>query len=243
MRFIITTICLLGMLLMSHETTAQETYWKVKDMSGEEGEVPYDQRIVNDTVYIWANGSCDGLFCMHYYVFTQEGELVLFREYPGLVSGKRVAMDDKYFYIALRNSADTLNGFASFRLGKFDLKGDLVATEAYTIEDAPAPLDLFKVDLYHNYGCVAYDGKLVLYGAVEHLADNFNDRRFQVLLMWYDQNDLSLDTMMLVDPVEHDVIWCWDALVDDNGLLTLLVEYRDRGDHLVLVKYLSLIHI
>ena len=95
--------------------SAQDTFWKVMDMSGDDFETPYAMEVRNDTVLIIGIGSCDGNSCMHYYQFTTDGELLLFRDYPGIVPDRELAFLDTVFYIPLKYRDDPDFGTEGFR--------------------------------------------------------------------------------------------------------------------------------
>ena len=218
---------------------SQDTYWKYFDMSQNNGsEEPYDMHIKNDTIYMWGNGTCNGSSCMHYYIFSKEGEILLFEEYPGIVAGRRVAFQDSIFYLPIRYSAEANSGYDGFRLGKFDIKGELLKSQKYNLQDFPNAPE-FEDDDYFQYGNVVFGNKIVVYGEV---IDRREDRDiWQTCMFWYNK-DMSLDTIIFISP-ENSFENTWDAHIDQNGLLTLLCEYRihepgsQTEEYLVYVKY------
>ena len=217
---------------------AQDTYWKFYDMSGDGSERPYDMEIRNDTVYIWGDGTCNGQPCMHYYQLNKEGEILINRSYPNIVPGRRVAFQDSFFYLPIRFADTPSQDYDGFRLGKFNLAGDLVQSEKYNLDDFGNSPD-FDPDFYVSYGSIKYGDKIVLYGEVVDEQDD--DDRWQTCMFWYNESDMSLDTIIFVNPKE-DVYDTWDAAIDNDGLLTLLIEYREdlpghEDDFLVYVKY------
>ena len=232
------TVTSFVLLVCTSYILAQDTYWKSYDMSGDGSEVPYDMEIRNDTVYIWARGTCEDYFCMQYYQLNKEGEVLLNRSYPNIVPGRRVAFQDSFFYLPIRFEDTASLDYDGFRLGKFNLAGDLVQSKKYTLDDFDNSPD-FDADFYVSYGSIKYGDKIVLYGEV--VDEQLDDEKWQTCMFWYNESDLSLDTIIFVNPKE-DVIDTWDAAIDTNGLLTLLIEYREeipgpQDDFLVYVKY------
>jgi len=221
---------------------AQDTYWKILDMSGDASEEPWDMEIRNDTVFIWGRGTCNDASCLHYYQLNREGEILLQRSYPEIYPLRRVDMQDSYFFLPIRLLDEGITSFQSFRLGKFDIKtGDLIQSEKYDLNDFENSPE-FEADIYYSYGCVKYGSHIVVYGDLVDVDEVTDTEKWQTCMFWYDEKDLSLDTIIFVEPKEntHDT---WDAAIDKNGLLTLLIEYRIQAvagasDHfLVYVKY------
>ena len=235
MRYIILLYSFFNLATVS----AQNTFWKYLDMSGDGSEEPYDMEIRNDTVFIWGLGTCGEERCMHYYQFNIDGDLLLSKDYPGVIPGRRVTFLDDIFYLPIRHLSDNNQGADGFRLGKYDLKGNLLSTVKYDLNDhADSPV--FDADYYFSYGSIAYADHILIYGEV--LDEQVSGQKRQTCMFWYNEVDLSLDTIIFIDPKE-EVIDTWDAAIDQNGLLTLLVEYRERlsdgkeEDHIVYVKY------
>ncbi len=216
-------LSLIVLTVFSGILSSQDTFWKHHDFFDGERESAVDMEIHNDTIYLWGRGSCDGETCFHYYILDKEGEPILSRQYPEIDPGWKSTIIDEHFYITGKLIADSLNGFDSYRIFKFDrYNGDLIATNRFTLEDMwdEPPVD---PDLYDVYGLTAMEDKLVLYGSL----DFWDPIGFQGLLTWVNKDDLSLDTMVILEP-RDDTVQAWDADVDKNGLLTVIYDFNTR---------------
>ena len=202
---------------------AQDTFWKFHDFFDGEEEVAVDMEIHNDTIYLWGRGSCDGKTCFHYYILDKDGEPILYRQYPGIYPGQRASIIGDQFYITGRMITDSLQGYDSYRIFKFDLdSGDLISTSKYRLTDIFDNPPVIP-DFYDTYGLTAMGDKLVIYGSLD-LLDPIG---FQGLLVWVNKDDLALDTMVILEP-KDDTVQPWDAKVDQNGLLTLIYDFNTR---------------
>ena len=230
-------LILIGTLM--GQLNAQDTFWDVKNFSDSGSEEPYHMEIRNDTVFVWGRGTCDEEECMQYYQYGKDGKLIMHKEYPGIRADWRVELHGSHFYLPISYHSDWYGGIDGFRLGKFNLQGDLLTTAKYDLDDLENAPD-FDADFYYSYGCIRYDERIVVYGV---LIDEVGDtEKWQTCMFWYDETDLSLDTIILTTPFEN-TFRPWDALIDNDGLLTLLVEHRiepsagQRDCFLVYAKY------
>ncbi len=203
---------------MPLDTSAQDTYWKYHDPFDGENEEPYDMHIVNDTIYIWGRGGCDGENCLQYYVLGMDGEPILSRRYPGIIATRRTAFLEDHFYLTGRQLGDSLSGFDGHRIFKFDIKGDLIGTEKYSIDDLVFP-PAVDIKYYIPYGVASQQDRLVLYGYVEE-----EGPFFRAVMTWFDTS-LHRDTTVFITN-QDGVSEIWDAKEDNDGLLTILYDYN-----------------
>ena len=204
----------------------QETWWKNIDLT-EGFDVPWDVKVINDTVYIWAQGGSESASWQHYYKMDFDGNILYSKDIPDLRRCVRVGTDENYFYSARNMRSDTTYDDDGFRVSQFDFNANLIKSRKYSLEDFPH-VRQYPGDFYFGYGCIKYNDKVVLYGEIVDTTTHIDDSIWRSAMMWLDEN-LEPDTLIYIqpgtDPAE-EIIDTWDAKVDANGNLTLLIEQR-----------------
>jgi len=182
-----------------------------------------DVHILDDGFLVLGIGLRDGQVCTYILKTDREGEQEWLREYTDFYGlARETVLRDSILYMPGEViHADGSYERDGYRLYRFDLKGNRIDSKKYDLSLLEnAPVD--SIRRYAPHGNLIYEDKIVMYGEVYEFDPDVSDVFSRGLMMWFNM-DLSLDTMIFIQPRYREVD-IWDAKIGPDGLITLLVD-------------------
>ena len=225
-------ILTLSLLFVSLSLIGQNGFVKNIDLGTNETEVARDIHVLDDGLLIIGRASINDSVSLFIMKTDFNGEELWRKIYPGLFGDvQRIFIHDSHIYMSGYHIID--NDYldqTGFQLFRFNLKGELLENKIYSVYDIENP-PIDTIFSYASSGPIVYDDKIVVYGQCYELQTDTAKFFSRGLLVWYNM-DLSLDTMVFVQPI-HRELGIWDSQIDSDGLLTILVtEDRPTTDPL-----------
>jgi len=217
-------IYLLGLLfLLPAWLLGQDYFHRAYSFYGDQRNDGTDVHALEDGYLVLGKGICGESICTILAKLDLAGDTVWvknFTEINGQV--RRTAIQDSILYMPGQiRYADDTSDLNSYRLFRFNLDGEVIDSKAYDIHAyANPPVD--SIIIYQPFGVIPYNDKLVVYGNLLEEQTPSAIYFSRGLMVWFNE-DLSLDTMIYIQP-RYNEVEIWDAEVDPEGLLTLLID-------------------
>ena len=122
-------------------------------------------------------------------------------------------------YNRLQDGSLSNDGFTLF---KFNLKGRLVDSKKYNLNELEDP-QVGEIEYYNPVGVIAWQNKIVVYGMIYEANHDITTEVFNRGLLVFYNEDLSYDTMFIIQP-RFESVAVLDAHIDSDSLLTVIVD-------------------
>ena len=211
----ITTIIL---ILLPTLLMAQTYFSKYYDPFDHSSEVVNDLKIVGDSIYLAARGTCNNFEdeCFKFAIVDLEGNLLEANENDTFESGLGMEVEDGSYYVDGGN--EPINDRMYLYKSSLDGSSDTLITLL-------PPTDRYIYPV--NKSIVKTEDHVIVYGTTRDTVDPQTNGvpKVKGVLFWINKSDLSLDSMLIIEP-PYDFLRIEDATIDNEGNV-LFVVYHD----------------
>jgi len=216
MKYLMLTLINFIMVTMAK---TQATFSKYYDPFNHSTEDVYSLQADNSTIYLSGRGLCNDFQdkCFKYAAIDYNGNLLTAYENETFETGYGFAQDSDYFYIDGGNEPYNTNVFL-YRASKDGQNQEIInLTENYP-----------KYQFIFNKGLVQFNEYIIVYGGFRDSTDIGSDNlpKAKGYQFWVNKSDLSIDTLMVVEPPLDFLRLDW-AEADHSGHVVFACHVTD----------------
>ncbi len=218
-------LLLFHILLSVQVIKSQDYFHSTYDIHMDEFEEGRDIHILSDGYLVTGTGNNGEDNYTYIMKCNLNGSKLWVKEYTEFIGNTmRTTIEDSILFmpgeLVLDDGTLEDNGY---RIFQFNLEGELLDTRKYDLGSLTNP-PIDSVAFYAPFGNIVYGDKIVMFGEV--IEANYGTEPgiplTRGLMMWLNK-DLSLDTIIFIQP-RYRTVDIWDANIDPDGFLTLLVD-------------------